>query len=253
MREPSDVRRQRILAVVRSRGAARVSDLASELEVSMVTVRRDVEELARAGKLRRGHGVARSVVPVEQAPRSAPEGGAVALVIPERHAYLNETMHGARTALEEAGMRVALHIAPQVTGAERPIVERRLLDPDRLRAARCRARRRPERLTKDQRPIGAARSFGGGLTGFEPATPLTQDVGAVSAAQMRCVQVSNDAPRRAMDTRSSDGECAQVDTDEVTGSASWPRHAALFSAIRSHSTLFTGMTLTSIRSVSLRR
>jgi DNA-binding LacI/PurR family transcriptional regulator len=128
MREPSDARRQRILAVVRSRGAARVSDLASELEVSMVTVRRDVEELARAGKLRRGHGVARSVVPVEQTPRSAPEGGAVALVIPERHAYLNETMHGARTALEAAGMRVVLHIAPQVTGAERPIVERVLAD-----------------------------------------------------------------------------------------------------------------------------
>lgn len=128
MREPSDVRRQRILAVVRSRGAARVSDLASELEVSTVTVRRDVEELARAGKLRRGHGVARSVVPVEQTFGSAPEGGAVALVIPERHAYLNEIMHGARTALDEAGMRVVLHIAPQVAGAERPIVERVLTD-----------------------------------------------------------------------------------------------------------------------------
>jgi DNA-binding LacI/PurR family transcriptional regulator len=128
MREPSDVRRQRILAVVRSRGAVRVSDLASELEVSMVTVRRDVEELARAGKLRRGHGVARSVVPVERIPGPAPEGGAVALVIPERHTYLQETMHGARTALEEAGIRVVLHITPQVTGAERPIVERVLAD-----------------------------------------------------------------------------------------------------------------------------
>jgi DNA-binding LacI/PurR family transcriptional regulator len=124
MREPSDVRRQRILAVVRSRGAVRVSDLASELEVSMVTVRRDVEELARAGKLHRGHGVARSVVPAERIPGPAPEGGAVALVIPERHTYLQETMHGARTVLEEAGMRVVLHPAPQVAGAERPIVER---------------------------------------------------------------------------------------------------------------------------------
>src|SRR6266511_225360 len=114
MRDSSDVRRQRILAVVRSRGSVRVSDLASELEVSMVTVRRDVEELSRVGKLRRGHGVARSVGSVERIP--AREGGAVALVIPERHTYLQEIMHGARTALEEAGMRVVLHIAPQVPG-----------------------------------------------------------------------------------------------------------------------------------------
>ncbi|HET6859153.1 MAG TPA: DeoR family transcriptional regulator, partial [Streptomyces sp.] len=112
MREPSDVRRQRILAVVQSRGTVKVVDLASELEVSVVTVRRDVEELARAGKLRRGHGVARSLVPVEpvrplgQGPVAAgppAEGGAVALVVPERHTYLYETMNGARTALEKAG------------------------------------------------------------------------------------------------------------------------------------------------------
>ena len=128
MRESSDVRRQRILGAVQSRGAVRVSDLASELEVSVITVRRDVEELARAGRIRRGHGVARSVVPVAETPVPAAQGGAVALVVPERHAYLYETMHGARAVLEEAGMRVVLHIAPQVTGAERPIVERVLTD-----------------------------------------------------------------------------------------------------------------------------
>ena len=127
MREPSADRRQRILAVVQSRGAARVSELATELEVSVVTVRRDVEELARAGRLRRGHGVARSVVPLEETPvaiGSAAPGGAVAVVVPERHAYLNETVHGARTALEEAGMRVVLHIAPRFTDPEHAIVER---------------------------------------------------------------------------------------------------------------------------------
>jgi DNA-binding LacI/PurR family transcriptional regulator len=129
MREPSDVRRQRILAVVQARGSARVSDLAAELEVSIVTVRRDVEELARAGKLRRGHGVARSVVPTPQVKPPAEAGsGAVALVVPERHTYLYETVHGARTALEEAGIRVVLHIAPKATGADRPIVERVLAD-----------------------------------------------------------------------------------------------------------------------------
>ncbi|MBA2946060.1 substrate-binding domain-containing protein [Streptomyces himalayensis] len=129
MREPVELRRQRILAVVQSRGAVRVTDLAAELNVSVVTVRRDVEELARAGKLRRGHGVARSAVPVEEssAPDEPPaDGDTVALVVPERHSYLFETLHGARPVLEEAGLRIALHIAPQVPGAERPLVERAL-------------------------------------------------------------------------------------------------------------------------------
>ncbi len=129
MRESSEVRRQRILAVVASRGTVKVSDLAGELDVSIVTIRRDVEELAQAGKLRRGHGVVRSLTPVEQpSPRSA-VNGSVALVVPERHTYLYETMNGARKALEDAGMRVVLHIAPQVEGAEQPIVERALSEP----------------------------------------------------------------------------------------------------------------------------
>lgn len=134
MREPVDVRRQRILAVLESRGVARVSDLAAELEVSLVTVRRDIEELARAGSLRRGHGVVRSPAHAEEpavrgeAVPAEPEaaGGPVALVVPERHSYLYETLHGARSVLEEAGTRIALYVAPQAAGAERPMVERAL-------------------------------------------------------------------------------------------------------------------------------
>ncbi|GGU16028.1 DeoR family transcriptional regulator [Streptomyces daghestanicus] len=130
VREPVDLRRQRILAAVRARGAARVRDLAEELQVSVVTVRRDVEELTRAGRLRRGHGVVRSTVPAAEAPAAADPrgGGRVALVVPERHAYLTEVLHGARTVLEEAGVPFALHIAPRGPGAERPLVERALAD-----------------------------------------------------------------------------------------------------------------------------
>ncbi|MFD7717251.1 substrate-binding domain-containing protein [Streptomyces sp. NPDC059814] len=136
MREPVELRRQRIMAVVESRGAVKVSVLAAELDVSVVTVRRDVEELTRAGRLRRGHGVARplrepaaaAAVPAPRGGEPAGEGGAVALVVPERHSYLYETLHGARSVLEEAGIRIALHIAPQSAGAERPLVERALAD-----------------------------------------------------------------------------------------------------------------------------
>ncbi|MFF3493038.1 substrate-binding domain-containing protein [Streptomyces sp. NPDC002795] len=143
MREPVDLRRQRILAAVQARGATRVSDLAAELAVSVVTLRRDVEELARAGKLRRGHGIARPILPEQDEGRGrpkeqtetrasasspGPDGGPVAVVVPERHAYLYEMLHGARTAFEEAGVRIALHIAPAAPGAEQPLVERALAD-----------------------------------------------------------------------------------------------------------------------------
>ncbi|MBP2471730.1 DNA-binding LacI/PurR family transcriptional regulator [Crossiella equi] len=128
----NEVRRQRILAAVRSKGSVRVSDLARELEVSVITVRRDVEELARGGELRRGHGVARaldgpaSLMTDNPGPASA--AGAVALVVPERHAYLHETMEGARAVLEAAGRRVVLHIAPQAPGTEQRIVDRVLAE-----------------------------------------------------------------------------------------------------------------------------
>ncbi|MDT0466235.1 substrate-binding domain-containing protein [Streptomyces gibsoniae] len=129
MREPVDLRRRRILAAVQARGSARVRDLAAELQVSVVTVRRDVEELTREGRLRRGHGVVRSTLPAQELPeRGGADGDTVAVVVPERHSYLYETLHGARTALEAAGLRIALHIAPQVPGAERPQVERALAD-----------------------------------------------------------------------------------------------------------------------------
>ncbi|MGW1427450.1 substrate-binding domain-containing protein [Streptomyces sp. NPDC002431] len=136
MREPVELRRRRILSVVESRGAVRIAVLAAELDVSVVTVRRDVEELARSGRLRRGHGVARPVgdpvaaatAPARRDGEPSPDAGAVALVVPERHSYLYETLHGARSALEEAGIRIALHIAPPSPGAERPLVERALAE-----------------------------------------------------------------------------------------------------------------------------
>ncbi|MGX1026043.1 substrate-binding domain-containing protein [Streptomyces sp. SAI-097] len=130
MREPVDLRRQRILAAVQARGTARVRDLADELQVSVVTVRRDVEELTREGRLSRGHGVVRSTLPAREtvADTVPAAGDRVAVVVPVRHSYLTETLHGARTVLERAGLRMALHLAPQASGAERPLVERALAD-----------------------------------------------------------------------------------------------------------------------------
>jgi len=52
-------RRERILKAVRERGTVRVSDLAEELDVSLMTVRRDIGVLADEGLLERIHGGAR--------------------------------------------------------------------------------------------------------------------------------------------------------------------------------------------------
>lgn len=49
-------RQQRILDIVSSRRAARLEDLASALGVSVATARRDLDELASRGLLRRVHG-----------------------------------------------------------------------------------------------------------------------------------------------------------------------------------------------------
>lgn len=120
MRELARTRQDRIAETVRDRGVARITDLADELGVSVVTVRRDVEDLARRGEVRRGHGVARSLRPV---PEEAPVGGdAVAMVVPESNTYLTEAVQGAREAAAKAGLRLALHITAGDGGSEREAV-----------------------------------------------------------------------------------------------------------------------------------
>ncbi|MEU5026031.1 LacI family DNA-binding transcriptional regulator [Streptomyces milbemycinicus] len=124
MREPAQGRQARIVGIVEDRGLAKITDLADELGVSVVTVRRDVEELARRGEVRRGHGVARSLRPSPE-----PGGGtgdAVGMVVPERNTYLTEAVQGAREAAEQAGLRLALHIAADEPGAGRRAVRQAL-------------------------------------------------------------------------------------------------------------------------------
>jgi len=126
MRESAEKRQTRITEVVRNRGVARITDLADELGVSVVTVRRDVEELARRGEVRRGHGVARSLQPMPEESAAGSTGDAVAMIVPERNTYLTEAVQGAREAAEKAGLRLALHIAADEEDAEREAVHQAL-------------------------------------------------------------------------------------------------------------------------------
>ena len=54
-------RRERMRNLIRKAGVARVEDLKSDLQVSVATVRRDLEALEEEGRIRRVHGGAVSM------------------------------------------------------------------------------------------------------------------------------------------------------------------------------------------------
>ncbi|WP_406453802.1 substrate-binding domain-containing protein [Streptomyces sp. NBC_00876] len=113
MRESAAERHDRLLGLVRDRGSARVSDLASQLGVSPVTVRRDVEDLAARGLLDRVHG---SVSwPQDAAPAGGPGGAGGGLVLgmlaPSATYYFAEVIRGAHEAAARAGARLILRIS----------------------------------------------------------------------------------------------------------------------------------------------
>jgi DeoR/GlpR family transcriptional regulator of sugar metabolism len=59
-------RRQKILDRIEAHGEVRVTDLASALQISELTIRRDLDELAKAGQVDRFHGGARQLEVADQ-------------------------------------------------------------------------------------------------------------------------------------------------------------------------------------------
>ncbi|GAA4790113.1 substrate-binding domain-containing protein [Streptomyces ziwulingensis] len=125
MRSHVNQRHERVLDIVRRRGSLRVTELAEELGVSAVTVRRDVEALAEQGRLTRLHG---SVSGPEQAPAAsgsparaaraeaagpaaAPAGVVLGMVVPSMEHYFADLVRGARDAVTARGGRLVLGIA----------------------------------------------------------------------------------------------------------------------------------------------
>lgn len=118
-------RHERVLALVRERGRLRVSDLADELGVSAVTLRRDVETLATQGRLRRVHGsVAWPCAETGAAPSAAPapagardaEGLVAGMVVPTLDHPFDEIVQGAHDALEARGGRLVLGLSGLAEG-----------------------------------------------------------------------------------------------------------------------------------------
>ncbi|MGW8725487.1 substrate-binding domain-containing protein [Streptomyces sp. NPDC055808] len=116
MRESAAERHDRLLELVRGRGSARVSELAAQLGVSPVTVRRDVEFLANEGRLDRVHGsVSWPGAGESPATATAPGAGSRELVIgmlaPNATYYFAEVIRGAHEAAAAAGARLILRIS----------------------------------------------------------------------------------------------------------------------------------------------
>ncbi|MEV0091273.1 substrate-binding domain-containing protein [Streptomyces sp. NPDC050738] len=126
MRLHVDQRHDRVLEIVEQRGSLRVAELASELGVSPVTLRRDIEILARQGRVRRLHGSvlwpgesgaalspASPAVPV---PRD--EGIVVGMVVPSTDYYFADVVRGARETVEARGGRLTIGLHRYLSGED---------------------------------------------------------------------------------------------------------------------------------------
>ncbi|MFE6735189.1 substrate-binding domain-containing protein [Microbacterium sp. NPDC057650] len=105
-------RRERIMDELRVSGAVRVADLAREFDVSELTIRRDIGELADRGLVTRVHGGAtlRSRLDTTVTPRATIEAPRyrVGMVVPSLSYYWPQVVIGARAAATELGVQLVL-------------------------------------------------------------------------------------------------------------------------------------------------
>jgi DNA-binding LacI/PurR family transcriptional regulator len=103
-------RQERLLAELRGHGAVRVRDLARELGVSELTIRRDITALAERGLVSRVHGGA--TLPAHGTasgqPRRAATRFSIGMVVPSLDFYWPPIVAGARAAA--AALGVNLHL-----------------------------------------------------------------------------------------------------------------------------------------------
>lgn len=142
-------RQARVLELVRERGSVRVADLARELGISPVTLRRDVEAMAARGEIRRMHGGISRVEPGrapaagQTGPGAAPStasaasatsggvaaagrGLVVGMVVPTTEYYYADVVRGAREAVEARGARLTVGLTRYLPGEDRTQADRLL-------------------------------------------------------------------------------------------------------------------------------
>ncbi|MEU6142908.1 substrate-binding domain-containing protein [Streptomyces sp. NPDC047081] len=117
MRLHVDQRHEKVLELVRERGSLRVADLAAELGVSAVTLRRDVEALAAQGRVHRLHGAV--VWPGDDAAVEAErpgrlDGAVIGMIVPTTKIIFADIVRGAREAVAAQGGRLLLGVSGYV-------------------------------------------------------------------------------------------------------------------------------------------
>ncbi|MEU8991276.1 substrate-binding domain-containing protein [Streptomyces sp. NPDC048558] len=117
MRLHVDQRHERVLELVRERGSLRVAELAAELGVSAVTLRRDVEALAAQGRVQRLHGAVvwpgDTAAEVRERPAGA-EGAVIGMIVPTTNYIFADIVRGAREAVAAQGGRLVLGVSGYV-------------------------------------------------------------------------------------------------------------------------------------------
>ncbi|MGC0416309.1 substrate-binding domain-containing protein [Embleya sp. AB8] len=134
----AEQRQELILRTAREQGSVKVVEIAEELGVSLVTVRRDVTALVASGLLARVHGGA--TLPHAR-PAAAPFGPSVAggrpvpgnhdgptvgMLVPSATYYFPEVVRGARDAVEAIGGRLVLGISRYLPTEDRDQVDQLL-------------------------------------------------------------------------------------------------------------------------------
>lgn len=147
MRPHVDQRQARVRALVQARGSARVTDLAKELGISPVTLRRDVEAMAARGEIQRMHGV---ISRLESGPAGAAPGTTgseagsdarsdaagetgrgggglvIGMVVPTTEYYYADVVRGAREVAGSRGARLTVGLTRYLAGEDRTQADRLL-------------------------------------------------------------------------------------------------------------------------------
>jgi DNA-binding LacI/PurR family transcriptional regulator len=100
-------RRDQLLEMLRRDGMIRVTDVASALGVTPVTVRRDITQLAGEGLVRRVHGGATLLAAADD-DEDSPAAATLGMVVPSLDYYWPGVLQGAREAAARLGVRVVL-------------------------------------------------------------------------------------------------------------------------------------------------
>ncbi|MEU8317650.1 substrate-binding domain-containing protein [Nonomuraea sp. NPDC048881] len=105
----AEQRHELILREVRERGSVRLAELVDRLNVSMVTLRRDVEHLAGQGLVNRVHG---GITRPESVPAPARERSlTLGMLVPSATYYYPAVIRGAREQAERLGARLVLGVS----------------------------------------------------------------------------------------------------------------------------------------------